>query len=64
MCNACGFSCCAMDCFEGCGCDGCYDDACWPTCEFCGQPTGSINLCTCDRDEDYDFEDDFVEERT
>ncbi len=30
MCNACGFYCCAMDCFEGCGCDFCLNVSCWP----------------------------------
>lgn len=29
MCNACGFICCASDCFEGCGCDHCADPNCW-----------------------------------
>lgn len=27
MCMACDFACCALDCFEGCGCD-CDDPAC------------------------------------
>jgi hypothetical protein len=29
MCNACGFECCAMDYFEGCGCEGCHEPKCW-----------------------------------
>lgn len=29
MCNACGFLCCASDCFEGCGCDHCGCSSCW-----------------------------------
>jgi len=29
MCNACGFGCCAMDCFEGCGCEDCDNPLCW-----------------------------------
>lgn len=29
MCNACFFFCCAMDCFEACGCDHCPYLACW-----------------------------------
>lgn len=29
MCNACGFVCCALDCFDQCGCDGCEEEACW-----------------------------------
>jgi hypothetical protein len=29
MCNACGFYCCASDCFGGCGCDHCPDPECW-----------------------------------
>lgn len=30
MCNACGFYCCAADAFEGCGCEDCPNEACWP----------------------------------
>ncbi len=29
MCNACGFSCCGSDEFEGCGCDHCDEPECW-----------------------------------
>lgn len=29
MCNACGFLCCAMDCFSGCGCEWCPDPECF-----------------------------------
>ena len=28
MCNACGFICCAMDCFSQCGCE-CENPLCW-----------------------------------
>lgn len=34
MCNACGFLCCASDCFEGCGCDHCGCSACWSDEDF------------------------------
>lgn len=50
-----------MDCFADCGCDGCHDDACWPKCDTCGHSVGAINECTCDRDGDYDFEEDSIE---
>lgn len=30
MCNACGFFCCAIDTFTGCGCDHCPNSECWP----------------------------------
>ena len=31
MCNACYFVCCALDVFEGCGCEGlCGESDCWP----------------------------------
>lgn len=54
MCNACGFQCCAMDCFDGCGCD-CEEPECWQYCEGCTQPIGE---CLCD-DGDYEtYEDD------
>ncbi|MGU3540037.1 hypothetical protein [Methylobacterium sp. A54F] len=34
MCNACGFYCCGSDEFEGCGCDGFPEPACWePDCD-------------------------------
>lgn len=37
MCNACGFSCCAHDGFDGCGCD-CDEWMCRSTrCGGCGQ---------------------------
>lgn len=29
MCLACGFLCCALDAFEGCGCDFCSEPGCW-----------------------------------
>lgn len=54
MCNACGFSCCAMDCFEGCGCEHCEEPECWQYCESCQEPTWS---CSCGGDEDYDDEE-------
>ena len=37
MCNACGFSCCALDTFDGCGCDHCDNPECWSVCEVCGE---------------------------
>lgn len=51
MCNACGFLCCASDCFEGCGCDHCSNPACWPQCDNCGEP-GCDGECG-GPDEDY-----------
>jgi hypothetical protein len=54
MCNACGFSCCAFDGFEGCGCDWCECSECWSTCEECGQLEED---CGC-HEGDLDFEDD------
>lgn len=30
MCNACGFGCCALDTFDGCGCEDCRNPECWP----------------------------------
>lgn len=29
MCNACHNMCCGSDEFGGCGCDGCFEEACW-----------------------------------
>lgn len=40
MCNACGFYCCAMDCFEGCGCDHCECEECHKLCSVCGEEIG------------------------
>jgi hypothetical protein len=38
MCNACGYYCCASDEFDHCGCEYCYNPACWPPfCESCGE---------------------------
>lgn len=44
MCNACGFVCCACDCFSQCGCDDCDNPACWGVCDECGEYDME---CTC-----------------
>jgi hypothetical protein len=54
MCNACGFMCCAMDCFDGCGCESCDNPECWEYCPDCDQPIGE---CLCDSG-DYDCVED------
>lgn len=51
MCNACGFGCCALDTFEGCGCDSCDNPDCWPTCAECGELEED---CTCAYVDEYD----------
>jgi hypothetical protein len=48
MCNACGFYCCALDTFDGCGCDGCPCEECWSA-----DP---------DEDDDFDYDYDIPEE--
>lgn len=47
MCNACAFSCCAFDGFEGCGCDTCSNPDCWPRCSLCGELEEE---CHCDEE--------------
>lgn len=47
MCNACGFYCCASDCFGECGCDHCPDPACWTVCPNCGEQ-GCAGECSDD----------------
>lgn len=55
MCNACGFMCCALDTFDGCGCDHCGHPDCAAPCFNCGDPD-----CDFDCDGDYDdMPDDF-----
>ncbi len=49
MCNACGFYCCALDTFDGCGCDSCPNPDCAAVCEFCGLP---YDDCTCGDEDD------------
>lgn len=38
MCNACGYLCCGLDCFDGCGCESCGEAECAETCGDCGAP--------------------------
>lgn len=53
MCNACGFLCCALDTFDGCGCDTCGEDDCLKFCETCGEPESD---CLCDQEDDCPLE--------
>ena len=48
MCNACSFSCCASDDFEGCGCE-CREDRCAEVCALCQQWEED---CICGLEED------------
>ena len=62
MCNACGFSCCGYDGFDGCGCD-CAEWKCRSTrCTGCGQTVDLFDdECACWSDDDgWTDEDDQV----
>ena len=54
MCNACGFSCCGNDAFDGCGCD-CAEWKCRSTrCTGCGQTVDLFDdECACWGDDDW-----------
>lgn len=60
MCNACGFSCCAFDDFEGCGCN-CDEWRCRVSrCGGCGQSVDATDPgadCECFPDDDLDWDD-------
>lgn len=62
MCNACGYLCCGLDTFDGCGCDCPEVDCRLEHCGFCGvqyDPTIGDD-CHCYDDDGYDddWEDD------
>jgi hypothetical protein len=48
MCNACGFYCCASDCFSGCGCEWCPEPACRPDGFICQQVDDSPRIIGCE----------------
>lgn len=54
MCNACGFSCCASDSFDGCGCDCDVTECRISRCGGCGEWVDATYVdddCACFRDE-------------
>lgn len=58
MCNACGFACCALDTFEGCGCESCGNPECLEYCDGCFEST-TLGYCKCIvYDDDFEEEDD------
>ena len=61
MCNACGFSCCGCDDFEGCGCN-CDEWRCRVSrCGGCGQAVDATDPgadCDCFPDDDYWADED------
>jgi len=61
MCNACGFSCCAFDDFEGCGCN-CDEWRCRVArCGGCGQSVDATDPgdeCACFPEDDYWTDED------